>query len=378
MQVSINNVINISVAASQQGAGEYNTSNLALFTSEAPDTAFSEGYKIYLDPAEVAEDFGTDTATAKMANAVFSQKPNILAGRGYLVVIPLLDDGTLETIAEAVTRTKDLVQYFGIITTEVLGDPDLANAAAVIQPLKKMGFFGSSTAADIDPDGLFDLIRQAGQDQTRCLYYGSAADDEALTVFTAAYAGRALSTNFQGSNTTSTMHLKDLIGVTPDTTLDQTELNKAKDAGADVYVSIQGVPKVFTSGGNGFFDDVYNLLWFVGSLEIAGFNTLAQTSTKVPQTTSGIDSLKKAYRLVAQQSVRNQFVAAGQWNSPNTFGVQEDFFNNIEERGFYIYSAPLSQQAPANREDRIAPLIQIAIKFAGAVHSSDVIVSVNP
>ena len=89
----IENVINISVAQAGVGLSAYNTSNLALFTADAYDSVKfgTVGYKIYKEPIEVGEDFGTDSNSYKMALAVFSQRPNILAARGYLVIIPLTE-----------------------------------------------------------------------------------------------------------------------------------------------------------------------------------------------------------------------------------------------------------------------------------------------
>lgn len=472
MDVSIENVINISVSLAGQGAGEYNTSNLAIFTHEEynSSTFGAAGYKIYLEPSDVGTDFGTDSDTYKQALQVFSQQPNILANSGYLVVIPVLverqtisfdtvpDEGAFvvsydggdsdsiafddtfeavqaairaiaglekvivtgtysagfeiqffgvegdivdvttgtntlktssvavnitvaellagEVLKDAIVRSEPLVQYFGLMATYLILEAELLEVGAVIQASNKIGFFGSRTAADIDPDGSFDKVRQASLYKTRCLFYGGTTDVEVMG-FVAAYAGRGLSTNFAGDNTTQTMHLKDLSGVLPDPSMTQTLLNKAEIAGADVYVSIQGVPKTFTSGTNRFFDDVYNLEWFIGALQIAGFNVLAQTGTKIAQTEDGIDSIKSAYRKICEQANANQFLAGGTWTSPNTFGVQADFYDNISQRGYYMYSKPIGLQSPTDRADRKAPLIQIAAKYAGAVHSSSVIISVN-
>ena len=112
-------------------------------------------------------------------------------------------------------------------------------------------------------------------------------------------------------------------------------------------------------------------------MEVAGFNVLAQTQTKLPQTEAGMDVLKGGYRTVCTQSVVNGMVAPGSWTSPDTFGNPEDFKRNIEEQGYFIYSQPISQQSSVDREARKAPVIQIALKLAGAVHSSDVIVNIN-
>jgi hypothetical protein len=262
------------------------------------------------------------------------------------------------------------------MTTSILPGADVLAAAAVVQPLNKIQFIVSRTEADIQPGGTIDLLRVDNSTQTRGLYYGSADDADALLMMSA-FAGRALSVNFSGSNTTSNMHLKDLIGVAADPTMTQSILNECQASGADCYPSIQGVAKVFESGANKFFDQVYNLRAFVGALQIAGFNYLAESATKIPQTEAGISGLKGAYRAVCSQYVTNQYIAPGQWTSSTTFGNQADFLLNVSQSGYYLYSIPVSQQSQVDRAARKAPLIQIAIKEAGAVNSSDVIVVVN-
>lgn len=376
-ELNISNVISISVSEAGPGAGEYNTSNLAIFTDDAYESSFGDdGYKIYLSPEGVATDFGSDSNTYAMALQVFSQQPNILANRGYLVVIPFEDGYDVENLDNAINRTDDLVQYFGIIATGILTESAMLDAAAVVQAKNKMAFFVSQTEADLETDGMLDLLRQNNYTKSRGLYYGAGEEEDALKMM-AAYAGRALSTNFQGANTTQNMHLKTLTGVTPDSTMTQTILQKAQDAGVDVYVSIQGVAKTFASGANKFFDQEYNLQWLIGALQVAGFNVLAQASTKIPQTEQGVGSLKSAYRTVLEQAVSNQYLAPGRWNSPVTFGSQEEFLENITQFGYYIFSTPVSQQLQSAREAREAPLIQIACKEAGAIDSSTVIINVN-
>jgi hypothetical protein len=215
---------------------------------------------------------------------------------------------------------------------------------------------------------------------TRMLYYGdtSSSGIQNALVMAASYAGLALSVNFNGSLTTTTMHLKVLAGVAPDPSMTQTILNEAVACGADVYVSLQGVSAVFISGANTFYDNVYNLLWFTGALQIAGFNYLAQTGTKVPQTESGMDGLKGAYKSVCQQAVTNGYCAPGSWTSATTFGNNAQLLANVSQVGFYIYSQPVAQQLQTARAARQAPVVQIAIKEAGAIQSSNVIVAVNP
>ena len=378
-QLDITNVVTISLSAAQTGLGEYNVNNLAIFTSEAAGDTFGDlGYKIYKAPKEVGVDFGTTSTTYKMALSVFAQTPNILNGNGYLVIIPLQEEsgGGYEALGDAITRADSLVQFFGILSTKDYLSTEIAEAAAVVQTMNKMLFVVSNNAADIAATGSFHDIAEAGYDKTRCLAYLSSGTTDAK-VMAAAYAGRALSTSFEGSNTTSTMHLKDLVGITADPTMTQTQLNLCQDCGADAYVNIAGVAKTFTSGANKFFDQVYNRCWFLGALEVAGFNALAKVSTKVPQTEPGMTILKGSYRLVCERGVRNGYLAPGAWNSADRFGDVEAMLRNIEEVGYYIYSLPVNQQAQTEREARKAPVVQIAVKEAGAIHSSNVIVYIN-
>lgn len=491
-QFPLSNVINISIATPQPGVGAYNTSNIGLFSREAVNLATfgTMGFKIYTSPVQVATDFGSSSNTFAMANAIFSQQPNILANGGYLVIMPFLATGqiaqqtvtlplssaglppasgtfeltfathattaiapntvvtaaalqtiiqattgmtaftvsgvtlfpngalqsfqinfvgttgsqalmtvtsngvedslsntivpvvatsiigsTAETLDQAILRTQGLVQYFAVMAAEIQVQAVLLLSAAVIQAMNKILLTVSYTAADVAPGGMIDLLRTGGFTQTRGLFY----DDVLATalVYMASYAGLGFSTVFEGSNTTQTMHLKTLSGVQPDPNISTNLFNQALAAGADTYISLQGVAKNFCSGANDYFDNQYNLQWLAGALQVAGFNYLATTNTKIPQTESGMDGLKGAYRAVLQQAVTNQFLAPGSWTSSTMFGNVKDLVANVAQLGYYIFSLPVSLQSQTARVARQAPLVQIAIKYAGAIQSSSVIVYVN-
>lgn len=484
----ITNIINVTITNTPQGLSEKNVNSLALFSHEP--TISLDPYTVYVSANQVAVDYGTSSLTAKMANAVFAQTPNIRSGNGRLVIIPMLNavsalegnftsaniaanlaaiiavtNGDLrvtlngvnydltglnfanaedfadiaqilqsrltaaiveatangikisskkvgttstvalaavpsgtgialngsgyfnaaggtsatgtastgETLPDAIARMDGAVGFVPVMTTLSIEDAKLETASDYVQGLDKMLHYASANIQDIA--GIGTTIQQSGNRKTRFKVYTNSIEEAKL--MNAAYAGRAHSVNFSGSLTSQTMNLKQLATITPDNGVTQTIYGQAELAGVDLYVSYDGVPSVFSTGGNDFFDNPYNDLALKFALETSGFNYLRQTNTKVPQTESGMNGLKSAYALVCERFVRNGSVASGSWTTSETFGDPEIFRNNILTKGYYVYSLPIVQQSSVEREDRKAPLVQIAIKRAGAIHTSDVIVLVN-
>ena len=281
-----------------------------------------------------------------------------------------------ETLIQAIARGNTYLYYGGILSTSYGSNSTWAALAASVQALgNQILFLPSNSISDIY--GAFNTIATAIDYFTRCLYYGGTAQQARL--FAAAYAGKLLATNYSGSATSINMNFQQLTNVVPDTTLTTTLLAALAASGVDAYGNYGGsYPGVVESGGvNKYADEVANLVWLVTQLQVAGFNALATAGTKVTQTEGGMNILKAAYRLVLQQAVSNRYLAPGTWTSADTFGNQQKFLQNIASFGFYIYSSPVSAQTTAQRTARQAPLIQIACKEAGAIDSSNILVTIN-
>lgn len=377
-EIAISNVINVSVSTPPTGLADYQVNNLAIFTKEAPVnvaiTASNPG--IYVSPADVIADWGSGSEVAEMANAIFSQSPNILDGDGQLIIFPMAAEGTLANAIPAGFK----VQFFGaaIWAGYAPNDAEVIAGAAATAPLRVKLLVSSHLLASLTPStGLFAVLFAAGNTHARMLLYTKGALAKNARVAFAAYAGRALCVNYGGTATTNTMHLKQLVTILADDGITQATLDSCQDLGVDVYVPIAGRPSVFTAGANDFWDNVANLDWLVFALTVSGFNALALTGTKVPQTEPGVAVLRGAYIDVLKQAVKNGFLAPGAWNSPELFGNPDALRRNIEEIGFYVWSQPVNLQPQADRVAREAPIIRIAAKLAGAVQSSDVIVSIN-
>lgn len=384
-QIPITYVVSASAVTPQRGLEPLKLSTILLLTTDEPLSAIDGSYIISRTLTGITNIFGTETETAKQAQAIFAQQPNILANDGYVIVAPLTSsseevDGetvtTYETLSSAIARIANEIYFEGILTTKDADDEEYAAASTAVQAMQnRVLMLPRSTSAAFN--GIFATV--ASNTNTKCLYYsyGNNAAQNAR-IFAAAYLSKALSVNYSGSNTTMTMNLKDLAGVQADTNISETILSQCETAGADCYPSIEGLPKVISNAQGGmYFDQVLNQIWFVNTIQRNVFNVLATTRTKIAQTDANLEIITKAIRQVCNQAITNGYLAPGTWNSSDTFGNYEDFMRNIEEFGFYIYHMPVAEQSQTDRQARKAPVYQIAGKEAGAVHKANILIYIE-
>ena len=487
-QVPPSYTVNVSIAATPTGLADYNTNSIAIFTNDPP--GFSESYQAYMTPNAVSTDFGSDSLTYAMANALFTPVPNFRTGVGMLYIFPfkgvnatagtlttadisanitnfqevtngvlnLTIDGTAtqvegldfssvktladivtvlqnqnldvyieatetaikftskrfgtesavtvsvasdagdatdlygetyfngatatpttganasgQTLAEAVAAAQQQVYFGGVLTTQYCDNATVQANAAAIQALDCDYFEAITSMKNIAVLGAD--IKSAELGKTRSLAMSNSEREAKIAIAT--YATIAKSVNWDGSNTANTTNMKTLTGCLPDNGLSDTYVLSAQTNGVDIYANTGGLSVVYSNDNNGYTDDIEFQLWLKKAIEVAGFNYLRQTNTKVPQTESGMNGLKNAYEQVCVQGVTNGAIAPNTWNRVIPFGDPETFQQNIQQKGYYIYSAPIAQQSQTDREARKAPVVQIAVKTSGAIHFSEVIINIQ-
>lgn len=277
-----------------------------------------------------------------------------------------------ETQLEAVSRLKALVNVKGIAFIDKILDAQVpliaswakANAVIVYET------FTGAAALEVDPTNPAWAVTLASQSNFRMLY--SKAGNRKFGV---SYMARTHTVNFNGERTAITLHLKTMN--VPAEDYSQTEIDKAKRVGLDIYTTIKDVPCVLTSGANDFVDNVYNLMAYVDAVQTDSFNLLKTTPTKVPQTYYGVDQLEDCAEKTTRGFVRAGVFNPGTWTLPDFFGDRDMFLRNIEQNGFYVLAGDLKDQSTADRQERKSPVLQIAVKNAGAVHSEDIIINFN-
>lgn len=94
-EIALSNTANITLASVPTGVAEPSVNSIALFTIDTPSV--TGDYSAHVSSSTVAELYGSNSLTTKMAQAIFAQTPNLRTGDGTLYVIPYV--GTSATSA---------------------------------------------------------------------------------------------------------------------------------------------------------------------------------------------------------------------------------------------------------------------------------------
>lgn len=377
-QIPLSYVVNATVVPASRGLEPLQLGTILLLTDDTPVTTLETPYIISRTATSIGQTFGTETITAQLGRTIFSQNPNILNADGYVIVAPYLEE---ETTAEAIERLAGNIYFEGVISCRDLSAAEAIAASNYVESMENTVLFLTDIATSTFAEsGLFYTLQN--NVKTRKLLYlnGATTDEQRLNakIFAAAFASRGMSVNYAAANSCITMTYKDLAGVQVDTNISETILAQCETYGADVYCSIEGLAKVisFKQGGL-YFDQLVNQIWLRTTVQRTVANVLFTTRNKIPQTTAGVTTLVNAVKSVLNQGVINGMLAAGTWNSADTFGVFEDFHRGIRTFGYYVYFVPLAEQSQADREARKCPVISIACKEAGAIEHANILIYVE-
>jgi hypothetical protein len=308
-------------------------------------------------------------------------------GDGYVGSILGLTDGVgavsvpgeaattpaIETETEALDALASEISFKGFMFIDESTDAQRLTISAWTMAHGVLGYdvFSNPTSLVRDISNVPWAVKLAGQKNYRMLY--SKKNARTLAV---AYMGRNHTVNFNAQNTTITMNLKTLVNVTPED-FTQSEIDAAKTIGLDIYTTFKNVPAVRCSSGNGFVDNEYNLIAYKESVVTDVFNLLKGTTTKIAQTTPDVNLMVDVIRAATDAYVSARAFGPGTWTRSDTFGNLDTFNNAIENEGYYILAGLISIQNPVDRQERKSPVIQLAVKSQGAIHSADIIINFN-
>lgn len=282
-----------------------------------------------------------------------------------------------ETLLSAVTQMMNISNdWYGLAIAAIgVQDAEQIAVAATIEASSPSRIFGITTQASgtLDPTSTTDLayVLSAAKYRRTFIQYSSSSPYAVTSMY-----GRAFTVDFTGNKTTITLKFKQEPGVTAET-LTETQAATLKAKKCNVFVNYNNSTAIIQEGqmtDGSFFDEVHGLDYTQNDVQTAVYNALYTSPTKIPQTDAGNEILANVVSARLAQGVTNGLIAPGVWNSAG-FGALTQ--GDTLDKGYYVYTPPVSSQSQADREARKAVTMQCAIKLAGAVHSANVIINVN-
>ena len=370
----VSNVVNVDVIMSPVAATGRNFGAL-LILGTSTVIPVTERIRQYSAIEDIGDDFGVDSPEYEAATIFFSQSPKptlVYIGR-WAKTLAEGEEGAVETLLQAVNASLQYTNWYGLAIADSadLVEADVISVAAAIEA-SSLSRILAVTTDDVNvlvagnTDNIGYKLKAAGYGRT-FWQYSSSSKYAAISAF-----GRAFTVNFTGNNTTITLKFKTEPGVTYET------LPTAQAAAIDgnVYVYYANDTAIIQQGvmANGdFFDERHGLDWLQNYVQTNLYNLLYTSTTKIPQTDAGVTRLMTNVEASLDQAVNNGLVAPGVWNGGPIGQIQS---GDTLTKGYYVYADAVSSQAQSDREARKSPVVQAAIKLAGAIHYGDVQINV--
>ncbi len=293
-----------------------------------------------------------------------------------------MDEGTTgvagidaETLADAVNIFINRPTWYSAFLAAEHTDDEVLSVAPIFEAAMPSRVLAvtSMDSAELDTTQTASLGYRLNAGQYQHTFWGYSSTNAAMAI---SILGRMGTVNFSGSNTCITLKFKQCPGVTPEY-LTLSQANAISKNHGNVFVEYDNETAILQEGvmaGGWFIDERHGLDWLQNYVQTAVWNLLYTSNTKIGQDEEGSTALVATVSQALQQGVRNGLIAPGVWNSDSFGGLMR---GDTLSTGFYVYIQPLDEQSQAEREARIAPPIQCAIKLKGAVHFADIQINVN-
>jgi hypothetical protein len=267
-------------------------------------------------------------------------------------------------------------QWYAMVIPEAT-DADHLQVAPAIQAMTTKHFYGitSQDTRILDSTSRADIAYLLAQ---QALTHAAVQFSSTSPYAVVSMLARILTTDYSQNSSVITLMYKQQPGVTAEF-LNRTQLSAVLDKNCNVFVAYQGGALIIqpgtTTSTNQFIDTIIGLDNLAIEIQLNIFNLLYTTATKIPQTDAGMNQIISAAEQILLNYVEDGLLAPGVWTD---YGFGKLTTGDFVEKGYYIYCPPLSQQSSADRAKRMAGPMKIAVKLAGAIHTVDASIEVNP
>jgi hypothetical protein len=336
--------------------------------------------EVALEVEQVLQGLGASTASIDVVGGVFVVTSGTV-GAGSEVSFAAADIGGLalelgltepagatQTLAQVAETPADALAvitninptYYGIVLDRQWRDnlSVIIGVADFAQGSQRVFFNTTNDSASLTTatGDILTALKAGNYSRTLSNYSSEEHADEYPS---AAVAGRAFIVNFEGVNTTITLFLKTLPGISTETlTLTQKQNLEAKNGNAVVEIGGNNVYSDSRMADGTWFDTIHGIDWLQNRIETDVFNRLYTTTTKVPYSDTGVSMIYQALEGALRQAITNGLGAPGTTAEGEYLPL-----------GYSISYVPVSQVSQADKGNRHYAGMSFKLVGAGALHS---------
>ena len=319
------------------------------------------------DKVAVTDGVRTDTAGASTALGVTDH------GSAFVGV-------ETETTAESLARIRltDPNWYLVIVSAPLNDTSPTQTVSTWCESAQPPAFFIAETAQrgayEDTPTGNAKTILAGSPTHTAVVW-------SAGSYMSARVAGILSGINWNGTGIVNPMYAN-YAGAAPSNTLTYDKRVNLEELRVN-YLFGGNAQEVLYEGwaGSGWIDNNIWIDWFRDALQVAGFNYLKRSPTRVPITEDGIAGLQAEFERVCERGIRNGGIAPGKLSNALANNLQQvaklgDFDGELTT-GYHVHHVPVSEQPQTEREARKAPQFTIWLKSSGVVNRIDLTVTLE-
>lgn len=353
------------VLALNTALGESSFFEFALVGGKYVLQAKLTGLDVTTDNIKIVTNFGRDIAD--LTRLSDSHDPIIVVGHDEIT-------GKVESISKALMSITELTQeFYGIYNSEVMTNAELLEFHEWIasSEFKRIGAYTATKDSEIDYVESNPLYKIAKMNSGRMMsQYNKTGQRHAVMQLLI----EATSVNWTGSRTAKTNKFKQQPLVISDANITTNVADKCDALGVNYYTDVRSYNMVAegTMLGGEWIDVTVFKDAFLEYIQVEAFNFLARND--VPQTDDGQQALIGALLIVGAMFNRNGSLATGTWTLSPIGNLKT---GDYVEDGYYFYSDSFAQQTTADREKRKGMPVNVALKYAGFMHTVDILLTLN-
>lgn len=369
MPQSLNDIVQVTVEVSPASAVA-STFNVGLIVGPSTVIPTATRTVAYSGTSDMTQNGWTGTEPEyKAAEIYFAQSPrpgSVVIGRQDMTITPA------ETPLEAVTASRGSnTDWYGVYVCGA-AETDIEAVAQYIESVTQAStYFYDTSDAAITAGTTPNVMSTLQGDK----YQRSIGIFSTTEYGGAALLGLAMGLNTGLANSAFTLDYKTLVSVTPEV-LTTAEYNNITGYNGNVYTQFGASYDLFTKGtmADGTpFDQVLNLDVITAEIQTAAINALTN-SPKIPQTSSGVQTLVTAITAPCKDARTRGIVAPGTWTAAPVLTLKT---GATLPTGYLILADSIANQSQADRTARKSPPIYVCLKMAGAIQNVVIGVIVN-